>query len=94
MALSSLPQMNHHNKVIINNDPNNLSHLSAEVKMQIEMLQSQIDEIRARPAKKHAFSGYEIFENKNFNEMKVKLMHQTTQEIKDLIYSKWQFQLD
>lgn len=61
--------------------------------MQIQSLQNQIDELRLKP-KKHASTGYEIFENKNFNQMKAKYMHQSTQEIKDLILSKWNYQLN
>ena len=42
--------MTNHNKIIINNDPNNLSHLSREDQMQIQNLERQIEDLKLKKA--------------------------------------------
>lgn len=81
--------MDAHSKLIINNDPQNLSHLSNEDQMQIKFFQNQIDELKTKKQPKKPLSAYEIFENKNFNIMKAKWPHQNAHELNELINSKW-----
>ena len=82
--------MTAHSRLIINNDPQNLSHLSLEDKMQISFYQAQIDELKNKKHPKKPLKAYEIFENKNFNSFKNKYAHQSASEINQLIVSKWQ----
>lgn len=73
--------MTAHSRLIINNDPQNLSHLSPEDKMQISFYQSQIDELKNKKHPKKPLPAYEIFANKNFNAFKAKYAHQTAAEL-------------
>jgi hypothetical protein len=40
--------MTQHNKIIINNDPQNLSHLSREDQVQIQICERQIEELKLK----------------------------------------------
>lgn len=84
--------MTQHNKIIINNDPNNLSHLSREDQIQIQIYERQIEELKLKKPNA-TLTAYQLFENKNFNMFKNKYPHQEVYSLYDLIKSKWHNEL-
>lgn len=82
-------EMTSHSKLVINNDPTNMSHLNAENQALISDLYQQIEEIQKIKPIKKVVTGYELFENKSFNAFKLKFSHLSIEEIKSLLKSKW-----
>ena len=86
-------EMTHHSKLVIHNDPNNLSHLNSDAKTKINEIQLQIDDLKSKRQVKKVLSAFDIFENKHFNSFKGKYPHNSSEELRELIVSKWENQL-
>lgn len=98
--------MTPHNRLIINNDPQNMSHLTSQQQIAIQLYQQEIEELKAQNfkssnssfvpyhlSKRPPQTALELFTNKNFNSFKNKYPHQATTELHALIRSKWHNQL-
>jgi len=98
--------MTPHNRLIINNDPQNMSHLSSQQQIEIQIYQQEIEDLKSQnnmryspsfvpfhQSKRPPQTALELFTNKNFNSFKNKYPHQTTNELHALIKSKWYNQL-
>lgn len=81
-------QITAHSRLIVNDDPSNMSHLSIDQRQQIQTLQRELEDLQAKKPKK-PISAKDIFKNKNFNAFKAKFPHQSAQELQELIQSKW-----
>jgi len=86
--------MTAHSRLIINNDPQNISHLSREDKLKINDLQLQIEELKQQQSTRKVPTAFELFENKHFNSFKSKFEHLSNEDIKELLVSKWENEIE
>lgn len=82
--------MTAHSRLMIQGDPQNLSHLTREDKMRINELQLQIEELKNHQMVKKVPTAFELFENKHFNSLKTRFEHLSNEDIKELLVSKWE----
>ena len=57
--------------------------------MKVEQLERQLEKVRKNCFPGKPMSAYRIFENKHFNQYKLKMPHLSAHEIQELIYQKW-----
>ena len=93
-AVNSL-SLNAQSAVLVNNDPENMSHLSEKERFAIASMQAEIGHLHRQlfhqrhPSAIDEQPGFELFQNKHFNKLRLKFVNLNAKEIRAQLRRVW-----